>query len=101
MMSSGYSGARGEAGVLEAVHAGREPAANLFRAMRVRDHRQTALVRLVDHGAHFVERHLILIDQLDDVDAGVGEPAHLRAGVVAPVDAPAEQLGARIRRVSE
>ena len=30
-----------EAGVLEAVHAGRQPAANLLGPMRVRDHRQS------------------------------------------------------------
>ena len=51
--------------------------------MRVRDDRQAVLVRLVHDRAHLVHRHLILIDQLDDVDAGVGEPAHLGAGVVA------------------
>ena len=75
MMSSGYSGARGEAGVLEVVDAGREPAADLLGPMRVRDDRQVAPVRLVDDGLHFLHRHLVLVDQLDDVDAGVGELA--------------------------
>ena len=88
-----------EAGVLEVVDAGREAAADLLGPMRVRDDRQVALVRLVDDGLHFVQRHLILIDQLDDVDAGVGELLHLGARVGDAVHAPAEQLGARIRRV--
>ena len=61
--------------MLEAVDAGGEPAANLLRPMRVRDDRQPALVRLVDHRAHLVHRHLVLVDQLDDVDPGVGELA--------------------------
>ncbi len=82
MMSCGILRRGGQAGVLEAVDAGGEPAANLFGPMRVRDDRQLALVRFVDDGAHFLHRHLVLIDQLDDVDAGVGQLAHLRARVV-------------------
>ena len=66
-------------GVLEAVDADRKPAADLLGTMRVRDDRLAALVRFVHDRAHLVDRHLILIDQLDDVDAGVGDLPHLRA----------------------
>ena len=88
-----------EAGVFEAVHAGRQPAANLFRAMGMRNDRQAALVRLPHHRGQFVERHLIVVDELDDVDARVGEPADLGAGVVAARHAPAKLLRTRIRRL--
>ena len=73
MMSVGILGRGRQAGVLEAVDAGGEPAADLLGPVRVRDDRLAVLVRLVHDGAHFVHRHLVLIDQLDDVDAGVGE----------------------------
>ena len=69
--------------MFEAVHAGRQPAANLFRAMGMSNDRQAALVRLPHHRGQFVERHLIVIDQLDHVDPGVGEPPDLGASVVA------------------
>ena len=73
MMSAGYSGAARQPGVFETVHACGEAATDLFRAMRVRDHGKITLVRFVDDGAHLLHRHLVLIDQLDDVHAAVGE----------------------------
>ena len=83
-------GRRRHARVLEVVDAGDETAPNLFRAVRVRDDGKPALVRFVDDGAHFVHRHLVLVDQLDDVHAGVRELPHFRARVVGAVHAPAE-----------
>ena len=56
-------------------------------------------MRFVDDGRDLLHRHLVLIDQLDDVDAGVRQLADLRARVVGAVDAPAERFGARIRLV--
>ena len=40
--------------------------------MRMRDDWQL-LVRLIDHGFHFLHRHFVLVDQLDDVDPGIRE----------------------------
>jgi hypothetical protein len=65
--------------------------------MRVGDDRQAAVVGFGDDDPDFVGRHLILVDQLDDVDAGVRELAHLRAGVLHSRDAPSKELGAWIR----
>ena len=64
-------GRRGQAGVLEAVDARLQAAADFLRAVRVRDHRQLVRVRLVDDGLHFGIAHLVLVDQLDHVDAGL------------------------------
>ncbi len=85
-----------EARVLEAIHAGQEPAADLLGPVRVRDDRLAARVRFVHDGAHFVHRHLVLVDQLDDVDSGVGDLLHLGASIVRSFDAPAVRLGVRI-----
>ena len=62
-----------EAGVLEVVDAGSDPATDFLGAVRVRDHEELALVRLVDDRVHLLHRHLVLVDQLDQVDAGVRE----------------------------
>ena len=76
--------------MLEVVHAGREAAANFFRAMRVRDDHEVRLVRFVDDRADFLHRHLILIDQLDDVHAGFGQLSNLLARVRLAFHTPAE-----------
>ena len=39
----------------------------------MRDDGKVAAVRFIDDGLHLIERHLILIDQLDHIDAAVGE----------------------------
>ena len=80
----GVLGRRREPRVLEAVDAGRSAAPDLFGTMRVRDDRQPRLCASSTTALHLVDRHLILIDQLDDVDAGLGELAHFRARVVGP-----------------
>jgi hypothetical protein len=61
-----------ETGVLEAIHADGQSTPNLFRAVRMRDDWKFARVRFVDDCFYFFHRHLVLIDQLDDVDSGVG-----------------------------
>ena len=99
MTSCGVLGRAGEARVLEAIHAGRKPAADLLGPMGVRHDGQAALVRLPHHGGELVQRHLILVDQLDDVDPGVGESLDFRSGVVGAGHAPAEELRARVRRL--
>jgi hypothetical protein len=89
----------GQTGVLEVVDADRQPAADFLRAVRMSHHLQAPLVRLVDHGFRFLVSHLVLVDQLDHVDAGIGQAVDLVAPVAGAVDAPAEGLGARIRPV--
>ena len=99
MMSGGYSGA-----VASPVCSRQStPAAS---ARRISSGRcacaTTGLPRLcasVHHRAHFLHRHLVLIDQLDDVDLALDELPNFRARVVRAVDAPAVRLGAGIRRV--
>jgi len=92
-------GRRLQAGVLEIIHAHRESAPDLLGAVRMRYHRQLARVGLVHDGADLLGGHLILIDQLDHVHAGVGQSLHLRARVGHAVDPPPELLGAGIGRV--
>src|SRR5688572_32577785 len=43
----------------------------------------------------------VLVDQLDHVHPGLGQAAHLGAGVLHPLDPPAEGLGAGIGLVLE
>jgi hypothetical protein len=49
-----------------------------------------AFVRFVNHGADFVHRHLVLVNQLDAVDSGFGQAADFRSRVVNSIHAPAE-----------
>ncbi len=60
---------------------------------------QLAFVSFVNNRQHLIHRHLILIDQLDDVDSGFSERAHFGAGVFRTFDAPAKVISARIRLV--
>src|SRR4030095_1706330 len=53
----------------------------------------------INDGKDFLHRHLVLIDQLDAVDARFGELAHLRASVLRSVGAPSKVFGSRIRFV--
>jgi len=85
-----------QAGVLESIHAGNEAAADLVRPMRMGDDRLVMPMRLVDHRVDLLHRHLVLVDQLDDVDAGVGDLLHLGAPVVWSRDAPAVGLCVRV-----
>ena len=64
--------------------------------MRMRHDRKFVRVRFIHNRLHFFHRHLILIDQLDDVDSGVGELFDLGLAVGWAFDAPAEKLGAGI-----
>jgi hypothetical protein len=90
-------GRRRQSGMLEVVDAGEQTSPDLFRTVRVRDDGKTVPVRFVDDGANLVDRHLVLVDQLDDVDTSLREPAHLGARVVGTVHPPTEQLRPRIR----
>ncbi len=56
-------------------------------------------VRFVDDGLHFVHRHLVLVDELDNVDSRVSELLHFSFAVGCAFDAPAEVIGAGIRLV--
>src|SRR5262249_11041298 len=92
-------GRRRQAGVLEAIDSGLQPAANLFGTVRMRDHREPVFVRFVDHGADFIHRHLILVDQLYDIDSGIGQLADFGPRVVNAFDPPAEIFRSGIRLV--
>ena len=63
------------------------------------DDRKLAFVRLVDNCSHLVHRHLILIDQLDHIDACFSQRAHFRARIVGAADTPANVISAGIRFV--
>ena len=62
----------------------------------MRDDRQFAFVRFVDDCLHFLHRHLILIDQLDHIDASFSQRAHFRACVIDALHAPTHIVSARI-----
>ena len=65
----------------------------------MRHYRLAVPMCFIHNRAHLVHRHLVLVDQLDDVDAGVGDLLHLRAAIVRAFDAPAVGLGVGIRLV--
>ena len=88
-----------QAGVLEAIDAGLESDADFVRPVTMGDHRKFPEVRFVDDGHDLLLRHLILVDQLDHIDAGVGEPLDLGAAIGGALHAPTKILGARIGRV--
>ena len=90
------TGCRRQPGVFEIVDADLEAASDFVGTVRVRHHRQPVLVRFVDDGLCFLVGHLVLVDQLDDVDAGIGQPLDLGTGVPGAVDAPAKRLGPRV-----
>src|SRR6516165_2461524 len=85
-----------ETGVLEAIDADRQSTSNLFRAVRMRDDWKFARVRFVHDCFYFFHRHLVLVDQLDDVDAGVGKLLYLGFAVGCAFHAPAEVFSAGI-----
>ena len=86
----GITGRGGKAGVFKIIHPGRETAADFLGAMGVRDDREFVRVRFVNDRFHLFHRHLVLVDQLDDVDSGVGELFHLGASVRGTFHAPAK-----------
>ena len=93
----GITGGGRQARVLEAINPGREAATDFVGAMRVRYHRKFVGMRFVHHRLHFLHRHLILIDKLDDVDAGVVKLFDLRFAISRPFHAPAKPFCPRIR----
>ena len=68
--------------MLDVVSAEADGAADLLGPVGVRDDGQAARVRLVDDRTDLVLRHLVLVDQLDRVDAGLRELPHLGPRVV-------------------
>ena len=76
--------------MLEAIHAVLESEADLRLAVRVRHDREAGCVRRLHHRRHLRLRHLVLIDELDDVHPGLGELFDLGPGVVRAIHAPAE-----------
>ena len=85
--------------MLKAINSGREAASDFFGAMRVRHHRKFVCVRFVHHRLHFLHRHLILIDQLDDVDSSAGKLFHLRFAISRTFHPPPKEFRSRIRFV--
>ena len=64
--------------------------------MCVRHHRKFVRVRFIHHRLYLLHRHLVLIDELDDVDAGIGKLLDLCLAIGRTLHAPPEKLGAGI-----
>ena len=62
-----------QARVLEAIHVVLEPTPDFLKAVRVCHDRQVMRVSLLDHRPDFVFLHQVLINELDDIDAGRGQ----------------------------
>ena len=84
----GITGLGRQARVLEAVDTVLQADPNLVLSMGVRHDGLARLVRGLDHRLDLRFRHLILIDQFDEVHAGIDEFLDLRAGVGRSRDAP-------------
>ena len=56
------------------------PRADFVGPMRMSHHREMVRVSLLDHRLDLVFLHQVLVDELDDVDAGGGQLAHLLHG---------------------
>ena len=82
--------------MLEIVDAGFQADADFFGQMAVAHHFQAQLVRFFNDGAGGGFAHFVLIDELDDIDTGRLQLAHLGARVLRAVHAPAEGFGAGI-----
>src|SRR5437763_13463017 len=65
--------------------------------MSMSNDRQLVSMSLVGHCFHFLHRHLILIDQFDDVNSGIRQLFHFRPRVGRALNAPPKVLGPRIR----
>ena len=87
---------RGQAGMLEIINADFQPEKDLLGTVGVTDNPQAARMRLVDDGAGFCGGHLVLVDQLDDINAGIGQRAHMGTGLTDTAHAPAEGFRPRI-----
>src|SRR5262249_10776360 len=79
--------------------SGHQSTSNLSRAVRMSDYRKLMLVRFVNHRNDLFPRHLILVNQLYDIDAGLSELADFGPRVVNAFDAPPEIFRAGIRLV--
>src|SRR5262249_50675985 len=79
-----------QAGMLETVYACLQPATNLFGSVCVGDYGQLVLVCLINDGEDFFHSHLVLIDQLDEIDPGFRQGAHFGARIIGALHAPTE-----------
>ena len=78
--------------MLEVVDAELEAAADFLHAMRVRDDRLARRVRRLHDRGDFGVGHLVLVDQLDEVDARGNESLHFRLRVLGAAHSPAKRL---------
>ena len=92
----GIFGRGAQPGVFEIVDAGFQANADFFGQMAVAHDFQAQFVRFFNNGAGGGFAHFVLIDQLDDVDTGRLQLAHLGARIFRVVHAPAEGFGAGI-----
>ena len=76
--------------MLEGIHPGADSLTDFFGAVGVGYHVAAGGVRGVDDGLQLLERHLVLVNHLDEVDPGVDELLGLGARVLRPVHFPAE-----------
>src|SRR4051812_1082980 len=65
--------------------------------MGMSHHREFMGVSFIHDRLDLVHRHLVLVDQLDDIDAGVGYLFHFGLGVGCAFDSPPERFRAGIR----
>jgi len=80
--------------VCQAINAPLQPAADFFGTMRVGHYRELVFVSFIYDRFDFSHRHLILIDQLDQIDSGFGEHPHFGARHRRRFHAPANILSA-------
>ena len=85
--------------MFETIDANSQSATNFIRPMRVRDDRKFVRVRFINDRFCFFQRHLILVDHLDDVDAGIRDFFDLGARIGRAFHTPAIKFFARIRFV--
>ncbi len=90
-----------EPGVLEIVDAVFQPETDFVGPVRMRDDGKLSFVSLINDRGDFFRLHLILVDQLDAIDAALGELSDLRARIIGSVHAPSTVLCARVGLVLE
>ena len=82
--------------MFEIIDTNLQPAPDLGRPVSMGDDRQSVRTGFLDNGAALLEGHQVVLDQLDHIHAGIGEPLDLGACVLGSIHAPTVILGAWI-----
>src|SRR6185503_23310 len=64
--------------------------------MGVRDNRQLSFVCFVNDGLNFLHRHLVLVDELDYINATISECAYFGSCIFCSLHSPTEIFGSGI-----